>query len=227
MNRMVADMMAAPVVSVHPGTSFMRMIQLLAEYQIGALPVVDPDGRVLGIVSETDLVRKEEHQPSGPTPLLAGFARRGRPAEALGTTAAEFMSTPAITIPPGASLTSAARLLHQRNVRHLPVVDPDGRLVGIVARRDLLSVFLRTEDAIRHEITATVLHTTFNLPADAVEVEVREGVVTLSGRVPWRSSAREVIDRVRAMDGVVEVVDRVSWAHDDTVSPPATPWARS
>ncbi|HZD01496.1 MAG TPA: CBS domain-containing protein [Actinomycetes bacterium] len=219
MNRMVADVMATPVVSVQPGTSFKGMIQLLTRHQISALPVVDPDGHVLGIVSETDLVRKEERPPPHPTPFFAGFAKRGRPAKAVrGTTAADFMSTPAITIPPGASLGSAARLLHERNVRHLPVVDHDGRLVGIIARRDLLSVFLQTEGDIRHEITAAVLRATFNLPADAVEVEVREGVVALSGRVPWRSSAREIVDRVSALDGVVDVVDRLSWAHDDTVN---------
>ncbi len=226
MHPMIADVMAAPVVTVQPGTSFRSMIQLLAEHQISALPVVDPGGHVLGIVSETDLVRKEEHQPREPTPLLAGLATRRRPARTLGTTAADFMSTPAITIPPGASLAAAARLLHERNVRHLPVIDPNGRLVGIIARRDLLSVFLQAENDIRHEITAKVLHATFNLPADAVQVEVREGVVTLSGRVPWRSSVREIVDRVRALDGVVDAIDRLAWAHDDTVSPAATPWAR-
>ncbi len=104
------------------------------------------------------------------------------------------------------------------------MVDHDGRLVGIVARRDLLSVFLQPEDEIRHEISARILHATFNLPADAVEVEVREGIVTLSGRVPWRSSAGEILERVRALDGVVDVVDRLSWAHDDSASAPATPW---
>jgi CBS-domain-containing membrane protein len=227
MNRMVADVMATPVVSVQPGTSFKRMVQLLDEHQISALPVVDPDGRVLGVVSETDLVRKEEHLQRAPTPSPAGFHPRRRPAKELGTTAAELMSAPAITIPPGASLTSAARLLHQRNVRHLPVVDAAGRLVGIVARRDLLSVFLQQDDQIRHEITARVLHATFNLPAGAVAVEVREGAVTLSGRVPWRSTAHEIVQRADALDGVVEVVDCLTWAHDDSVSPAATPWARS
>jgi len=89
MHRMIADVMAAPVVTVQPGTSFRSMIQLLAEHQISALPVVDPGGHVLGIVSETDLVRKEEHQPREPTALLAGLATRRRPARTLGTTAAD------------------------------------------------------------------------------------------------------------------------------------------
>ncbi len=220
MNRSVAD-----VISVPPGTSFRGMIQRLTEHQISALPVVDPDGRLLGIVSETDLVRKEEHQPHGRGPLLARLARHRQPAEAGGTTAADFMSAPAITIAPGASLMSAARLLHQRNVRHLPVVDADGRLVGIIARRDLLSVFLQRDADIRHEITAGVLRGTMNLPAEAVEVEVREGLVTLSGRLPWRSSAREIVDRVRALDGVVDVVDRLSWMHDDIANTTSTSWS--
>ncbi len=229
MNRMVADVMTAQVVTVQPDTSFKGMIERLAEHQISALPVVDPGGHLLGIVSETDLVRQEEHQPREPAPFLAGLTglagRRQRDTtHGTGTTAADFMSAPAVTIPPGASLFAAARLLHQRNVRHLPVVDHDGRLVGIVARRDLLSVFLQPEDEIRHEISARILHATFNLPADAVEVEVREGIVTLSGRVPWRSSAGEILERVRALDGVVDVVDRLSWAHDDSASAPATPW---
>jgi CBS domain-containing protein len=224
MNRMVADVMTAPVVSVQPDTSFKTMVERLTEHGIGALPVVDAAGRLLGIVSETDLIRKEEgpREPEHP-PFLAGLVWRRQHAEAGGTTAADFMSAPAVTIPSGASLSAAARLLHQRNVRHLPVVDPGGRLVGMIARRDLLSVFLRPDGAVHHEIRARILHATFNLPAGAVEVEVREGTVTLSGRVPWRSSAREIVERVRSLDGVVDVVDRLEWAHDGDGAP-AAPW---
>jgi CBS domain-containing protein len=225
MNRMVADVMTAPVVSVQPDTPFKIMIERLTEHRIGALPVVGPDGRLLGIVSETDLVRKEEGpREAEHSPFLAGLVWRRQPADTGGTTAADFMSAPPVTIPSGASLSAAARLLHQRNVRHLPVVDPAGRLVGMIARRDLLSVFLRPDETIHHEISARILHATFNLPAAAIEVEVREGIVTLSGRVPWRSSAREIVERVRALDGVVEVVDRLEWVHDGDGAP-AAPWS--
>jgi CBS domain-containing protein len=128
------------------------------------------------------------------------------------------------TVAPGASLNAAARLLHQHGVRHLPVVDHDLRLIGIVTRRDLLRVFLRPDGDIHHEVTAGVLRGTFNLPADAVQVEVGDGVVTLAGMVPWRSSAREIVDRVSVLDGVVDVVDRLSWSHDDTVKGATMPW---
>jgi CBS domain-containing protein len=134
------------------------------------------------------------------------------------------MSSPVATLLAGASLEAAARLLRQRRVRHLPVVDAAGRLVGMVTRRDLLKVFLHPDNELRYEVTVGVLQATFNLPDHAVQVEVRDGVVTLAGEVSWRSSAREVADRVRVLDGVVDVVDRLSWTHDDTISATATPW---
>ena len=224
MNRMVSDVMVTPVVSVQAATSFKQTVQLLQEHRVSALPVVDRDGRLLGIVSETDLALKEEHLPSEPIPFFEGGRHRAQRVKARGTTAADFMSTPVATVAPGASLNAAARLLHQRGVRHLPVVDHDGRLIGIITRRDLLRVFLRPDGDIHHEITAGVLRATFNLPGDAVQVEVRDGVVTLTGLVPWRTSAREIVDRVSGMDGVVDVVDRLSWSHDDTVRVATMPW---
>ena len=217
MNRMVSDVMVTPVVSVQRATTFKQTVRLRQEHRVSALPVGDGDERLLGIVSETDLALKEEHQPRNPIPFFQGGGRRAQRVKARGTRAADFMSTPVATVAPGASLNAAARLLHQRGVRHLPVVDHDGRLIGIITRRDLLRVFLRRDGDIHHEITAGVLRVTFNLPGDAVQVEVRDGVVTLTGLVPWRSSAREIVDRVSGMDGVVDIVDRLSWSHDDSV----------
>ena len=218
MNRMVGDVMATPVVTVAPSVSFKRTVQVLQEHQISAVGVVDPDGRLLGMVSETDLALKEEHQQDDSPPRLAGRARRTRHAEqvkARGTTAADFMSTPVATVTPGASLRAAARLLHQRGIRHLPVVDHHGRVVGMITRRDLLGVFLVADWVLAGEINAKVLHATFNVPADAVRVEVREGVARLSGRVPWHSTAVEIAERVRGLDGVVGVDAHLTWAHDD------------
>jgi CBS domain-containing protein len=224
MKRSVSDVMSAPVVSVRPATSFKEMVRLLLHHQIDALPVVDPDGHLLGIVSETDLeLKQEERRPSHRVPVFAGAARRRQRAKAGGSTAADFMSRPVVTALPGSSLNTAARLLHQRGVRHLPVVDPDGRVVGIITRRYLLSVFLHADADLHREVTEGVLHRTFNLPAGAVQVEVREGVVTLSGRVPWRSTASEVVEWVGALDEVVGVVDHLSWMHDGTLGAAAIP----
>jgi CBS-domain-containing membrane protein len=187
--------------------------------------VVDPDGRLLGIVSETDLALKEEYQPGEPVSRFAGRTRRAEHFKARGTTAADFMSTPVATVASGASLGTAARLLHRRGVRHLPVVDHDGRVVGMITRRDLLQVFLRPDWVLAGEISAKVLHATYNVPADAVRVEVRDGVARLSGRVPWHSTAREIAERPRGVDGVVAVDDHLTWAHDD-IAGAAAPWRR-
>ncbi len=221
---MVSDVMVTEMVSVQPATTFKKTVQLLQEHRVSALPVADRDGHLLGIVSETDLALKEERQPSAPIPIIEAAGHRRQRAKARGTRAADFMSTPVATVAPGASLNAAARLLHQHGVRHLPVVDHDLRLIGIVTRRDLLRVFLRPDGDIHHEVAAGVLRATFNLPADAVQVEVGDGVVTLAGMVPWRSSAREIVDRVSVLDGVVDVVDRLSWSHDDTVKAATMRW---
>ena len=225
MNRTVSDVMATPVVRVGPDTSFKRTVQVLQEYRVSAVPVVDPDGRLLGIVSETDLALKEEYQPGEPVPRFAGRTVRAQQAKAGGITAADFMSTPVATVAPEASLQAAARLLHRRGVRHLPVVDHDGRVVGMITRRDLLQVFLRPDWVLTGEINAKVLPATFNVPADAVRVEVHDGVARLSGRVPWRSTAEEIVERVRAVDGVVAVDNHVTWSHDD-IGGAAAPWRR-
>jgi CBS domain-containing protein len=215
MYHMVSDVMATPVVRIQPDTSFKRTVQVLQEYRVSAVPVVDQDGRLLGIVSEADLALKEEHQPEEPVPRFGGRAVRAQLAKAGGITAADFMSTPVVTVAPGASLRTAARLLHQRGVRHLPVVDHDGEVVGMITRRDLLRVFLRPDWVLAGEINAKVLHATSNVPADAVTVEVHDGVARLSGRVPWHSTAEEIVQRVSGVDGVVAVDNHVTWAHDD------------
>ena len=135
----------------------------------------------------------------------------------------DVMVAPVVSVQPATSFKQTVRLLQEHRVSALPVIDRDGRLLGVITRRDLLRVFLRPDGDILHEITAGVLRGTFNLPGDAVQVEVRDGVVALAGLVPWRSGARELVDRVGAMDGVVEVVDRLSWRHD-TMRAVTLPW---
>jgi CBS domain-containing protein len=205
MARSVQEVMTRDVVTVSPSTPFKRVVQLLHDHRISAVPVVDADGCMLGIVSEADLVLKEERRPSEAAPLFGRASRRRLRAKGAGTLATHCMTAPAVTVAPSASLGAVARLLHRRGIRHLPVVDRDGRLVGIVTRRDLLTVFLRRDEEIHHEILSAVLDATLNLPFDAVRVRVDEGMVTLTGHVPWPGSAGEVVELVSVLDGVVGV----------------------
>jgi CBS domain-containing protein len=217
MGRRIRDVMTQQVVTVNERASFKDVAMTLAERRVSAVPVLDREGRVLGIVSEADLVLKEEY-PEGPPEgrMFQGRRRRIAQAKAAGDTAAELMTAPAVTIGPDASVAEAARLLHHNGIKRLPVVDPAGPLLGIVSRADLLKVFLRSDADIAREIRQQVLMRAMWMNPDTVVVDVRDGVVTLTGQLERRSLIPITVSLVRGLDGVVEVVDRLSFELDDT-----------
>lgn len=217
MRRRVRDVMTRDVVTVDEHTPFKEITQLLADCRISAVPVLDPDARVVGVVSEADLLRKEEF-PEGPpgARLLEGRRRRATRAKATGDTAVELMTAPAITVGPDASLAEAARLLHRHQIKRLPVLDPAGPLVGIVSRADLLKVFLRSDDQIAREVRQDVLRRVLGMDPDTIDVEVRDGAVTLTGQLERRSLIPITVSLVYGLDGVVDVVDRLGFEVDDS-----------
>jgi CBS-domain-containing membrane protein len=172
---------------------------------------------VVGVVSEADLLLREVGpEPfTGPGRSLRASGRRGERAKAAGVTAAELMSTPPVTISPGAGVAEAATLMYERGVKRLPVVDSSGQLVGIVSRIDVLSVFARPDGQIRDEVLGQVIAGKFALDAAAFKVTVTSGIVTITGRADSYSLARQLIDTVRHVDGVIEVRDRVSYPAED------------
>ncbi|MFF8381631.1 CBS domain-containing protein [Streptomyces sp. NPDC015661] len=188
----VGGLMTGGVVSATPATSFKEVAKLLAEHDISGVPVVDEDDRVLGVVSESDLLAHREPTAQG------------------------LMTAPAVTVHAEQSAADAARLMVRRGVERLPVVDEEERLVGIVTRRDLLCVFLRPDPEIRRRIREDVLTGVMGLAGDAVDVHVLDGVVTLEGRLPRRSQARMLVGLTERVDGVVAVVDHLSAHEDDT-----------
>jgi CBS domain-containing protein len=209
--------MTREVVTVDEDTPFKEIVGLMADCGVSALPVVDADGRVVGIVSEADLVRREEF-PEGPPEgqLFEGRRRREARAKAAGATAVELMTSPAVTVGPDASIAEAARLLHRHHIKRLPVLDPAGPLLGIVSRADLLKVFLRADADLATDVRQRVLRRTMAIDPDTVAVEVRDGVVTVGGRLERSSLIPILVSLVRGLDGVVDVVDRLSFETDDT-----------
>ncbi|MEU8527538.1 MULTISPECIES: CBS domain-containing protein [Streptomyces] len=193
----VGTLMTGNVVSATPATSFKQVAKLLAEHDITGVPVVDEDDRVLGVVSESDLLA----------------ARK--------PTARKLMTEPAVTVHAEQSVADAARLMVRRGVERLPVVDEEERLVGIVTRRDLLCVYLRPDAEIRRRVREDVLADVLGLPGDAVDVHVLDGVVTVEGRLRRRSQARMLVGLTERVDGVVAVVDRVSAQEDGARLAPA------
>jgi CBS-domain-containing membrane protein len=226
MDLTVAEVMSTDLVVATRSTPYKELVRMMRERGVHALPVVDADRRVVGIVTETDLALKQEYRPGGQVSYLESTEQRDRRRKAAATVAEQCMSNPVTVVGADTTVRGAARLLHRRGVHHLPVVDADGRLVGVVTRRDLLGVFLRPDDEIRDRIRAGVLER-LNLPEDGVEVEVSEGVATLRGKVEWRSLARQIVTLAGEVDGVVGVVDQLEHFRDDTEPAPVRPSRRS
>lgn len=213
----VRDVMTTAVVSVSPDAPFTEVARELYGNAVRAVPVVDADGRLLGVVSEGDLLRTVERagddQAHG---LRSRFAQRR---DAAGrTTAGELMSAPAVTAGADLSIARAARIMHDRSLGWLPVVDVDDRVIGVVGRSDLLTVFLREDAEIRGEVADEVLRDTLHLAPGRVEVQVDDGVVTLAGTVGTRADARLAVRFAERLEGVVGVVDRLTYEVDERVA---------
>lgn len=215
----VEALMTTQVVTVHPETTFKEVTRLLREHHISAVPVLDQDKLVAGVVSEADLIRKEADQEGpGRLPLNVRSRRAVRNArdKADAETAGGLMTAPAVVIAPDATITDAARLMERHNVKRLPVVDEAGRLRGIVSRCDLLRVFLRTDERIEREILEDVLRRDLWVDPDSITVRVRDGVVELSGEMEHKTLTRILVRMCRGVDGVVQVHDHLTWSLDDT-----------
>ncbi|MCH0565731.1 MULTISPECIES: CBS domain-containing protein [unclassified Streptomyces] len=200
----VSDVMTRTVVALAGGAEFKEIVRTIEEWGVSALPVLDARSRVVGVVSEADLLRKEEFRdtaPSGPPGAPGPLGRE----KAEGVTAQDLMTSPAVTVHPDATLARAARLMAHRGVKRLPVVDDGGVLKGIVSRSDLLRVFLRSDEDIAEEIRREVVVGRFPEQVDAVRVDVHEGVVTLTGRVSDTSVVPLAVWLVRSVEGVVDV----------------------
>lgn len=214
-HRAVQDVMTRDVVVAHRETTFKEIVGLFHRNDITAVPVVDDQERLVGIVSEADLIRKEAGLLEEDHPMLRWLHPHER-YRAEAEIAEEMMSSPVVTARAGWTLAEAARVMHRKKLKRLPVVDADGRLAGIVSRCDLLRPFLRDDASILEEITHDALLNALWLPADAVEVTVDDGVVTLAGTVA-RKSLIPIIDAMcRSLDGVVAVRQTLGFDVDDT-----------
>jgi len=216
----VRDLMTERVLSIGPEAPIKDVARILVEHRISGLPVCDVEGRVLGVVSEGDILYKEHDPKEGHRGGPLSWIVEGSPSEAgelkaTALTAAKAMTAPAITVAPYESVAEAARLMCERGVNRLPVVK-DEKLIGIVTRADLVRAFIRSDEEIAKEIEDEVLGRTLWIDAGKVEVEVTHGSVQLDGRLHTRSDA-ELLERLVArVPGVVGVESRIGWQLDDT-----------
>lgn len=218
MSSTVGDVMTTSVVAVRTSADFKEIVWALRHYRVSACPVIDDDDRVVGLVSGTDLLCKqaEGELPAG---LVRLSWRLSEETKAAAATAEQLMTTPAVVIGPGAQIADAARLMQREQIRRLPVVDAGDRLVGIVTKCDLLSIFERPDADVWADV-AKVLAGEVTLDAADFEVTVRRGVVTISGQVTKREVALNLLARIRHAEGVVTVRDRLSYPGNGRPSQP-------
>ncbi|MGW8360796.1 CBS domain-containing protein [Streptomyces wedmorensis] len=194
----VSDVMSHTAIAIGRDAPYKEIVALMDRWKVSALPVLEGEGRVIGVVSEADLLLKEEFRTDEPRPdEFAAASKAGA------VRAGELMSSPAVTVHPDATLAEAARIMATRRVKRLPVVDGVGMLEGVVSRSDLLKVFLRTDPEIEEDIRDSVLGR--SAASAGLDVTVVDGVATIRGSLPDRSLVPLVARAARAVEGVVDV----------------------
>ncbi|MFI7117444.1 CBS domain-containing protein [Amycolatopsis sp. NPDC049868] len=211
----VRDVMTREVYSVRKGTPIADIAEILSGRGISAVPVVDDDRDVVGVVSEADLLLRQIESITASRPRVPGIRSK-----ADGRTAADVMSSPAVTVEADLPVAEAARLMVGNRVKRLPVVDRYGKLTGIVSRADLVHAFVRTDAEIREEVLRDISELVRRPSRGEVRAEVENGIVTLGGEVERRSQAVLLVALVRRIPGVIEVVDRVRFGWDDEANRP-------
>jgi CBS domain-containing protein len=210
MSATVKDIMTTNVIAVRRDTSFKDMASLLSTSRISALPVLDEAEHVIGVVSEADMLIKEADQASYPG-FFTGLRRRRDHEKAAGISAADLMTSPPIVIRPDEPVQHAARLMYDRGIKRLLVVDEAGHLLGIVSRSDVLGVFSRPDEEIRRDVVARLILHGFLVDPPLFGVTVQDGIVTIAGRPETVELGQEIIHAVRCLDGVVAVQDQLSY----------------
>ena len=205
----VADVMTTNVSTVRPGTPYRAIAAQLREHHVSAFPVVDDEGYVLGVVSAADLLAKVALSGGGVSIDGLSAARNHRELQqARGLTAADLMTSPAVTVGSYISVRHAAQVMSERRVKRLPVVDPEGRLVGIISRSDVLAVYRRSDENINRAISRDVIADEFFIDPAVFTVSVKDGVVTLACPPQLSLVRRAIAQRVRHLEGVVAVRER-------------------
>jgi CBS domain-containing protein len=210
----VGDVMTTPVVTVSPGTTFKEAVRTLTSRRVSGLPVVDADGRLVGIVSEADLLSKAEKR-NADAYMLESKAHRLDRARAMAVDVASAMSRDVATVRSDFPIALAAREMHDRGFKRLPVVDERGKLVGIVSRGDLLRVFLRSDRQLGDEVRKVLKSAQSHLGGRQLTANVSGGVVELEGAFQSRARLEATVRAITRIDGVVGIRSHLVFDADD------------
>ncbi len=198
----VVDLMTTDVITVSPETAIKDAARLMFRNRVSGLPVCD-EGLVVGIITEADFLRLEVAREEADVPT---------PVESVG----QVMNQNVVTIGSDQRIGDAARTMVVHDVNRLPVVDEDGRLLGIISRLDVVAVFTRPDDVIEDEIREDVLRRVLFIDPDDITVTVANGVVRFQGQIGTRNEASLLEELARRLDGVVRVDNQLTWRYDDS-----------
>ena len=201
----VVDLMTTDVITVAPDTLIREAARLMFRNRVSGLPVTDDAGRLVGIITEADFLRLEvaREEDDDPAPV---------------ETVKEVMSRGVVTVEAGVSIYEAAKIMVVQDIKRLPVIDDEDRLLGIISRADIVSLFTRPDDVIEDEIREDLIRRVLFVDPDEVDVAVHNGVVALVGEIGTRTEARLLEELTRRLDGVIRVDNQLSWRIDDTHS---------
>ncbi len=212
----VQDVMTTEVRTVRSDTLLKEAAELLAEHRISGVPVVDADDHVVGVLSEGDILFKERGvQRKGVLERLLSMPETDFDLKLNARTVGEAMSAPAATIDPKRKVSEAANRMIDESVNRLPVVDDEGKLIGIVTRADLVRAFVRSDEEIGREIREEVILRTLWLAPEAIDVKVDGGEVHLAGEVETKADAELIPAFVQRVPGVVSVASKLRWREED------------
>lgn len=197
----VVDLMTTEVIAVSRDTGLREAARLMFRNRVSGLPITQQDGTLIGIITEADFLRLEvERQEGGRDQVV---------------TVGEVMSIGVVTIRPEMEIYEAAKIMAVQEVKRLPVVDDDNRLLGVISRADIVSIFTRPDDVIEDEIREDLLRRVLFIDPDDLGVSVTNGVVALSGEVGTRAEASMLEELTNRLDGVFGVETNLTWLHAD------------
>jgi CBS domain-containing protein len=212
-NSTVKDVMSTHVIAARQSAPYKELAAMLRNQRVSAFPVVDEDNKVIGVVSESDLLAKEALEGTVPM-TLQSMTRQRVQSQVNGVIAADLMTKPVVTIGPDEPVTHAARLMYNQRVKRLPVVSDDGTLIGIVTRSDVLSVYGRPDADIQREVAEDLIQGTYRSDPGRFTVTVKDGIVTIEGTPETTAVGHDIIGTARHVEGVVAVRDRLSYPSD-------------
>ncbi len=210
MQTKVKDLMTTPVVAVKRDASFKDMAALLRKHRVSAFPVVDDDSKLIGVVSEADLLAKEALNADHGG-MMTGLLHHRDQEKADAVTAGDLMTSNAVTVRPDDPVEQAVRMMYHLRVKRLPVTDAGGYLVGIISRTDVLAVYDRPDKQIKAEVTDDVILREFLLDPAMFTVTVADGVVTVQGSPETAELGHKLVKRIRQVRGVVAIRDELNY----------------